>query len=129
MHLSLLLAFAHRKWAAKEGGLAELLLAQLRRRGAGQLRALDPEYVATVMFVGNFIGIAFARSLHFQFYSWYYLTLPWLLWQTRLPAVGKVGLLLAIEACFNATDSAGEPVGETSATIAISSAPHRARRA
>jgi len=110
MHLGLLLAFAHRKWAAKEGGLGELLLAQLRRRGVGQLRALDPEYVATVMFVGNFVGIAFARSLHFQFYSWYYLTLPWLLWQTRLPTVGKVGLLLTIEACFNATDGAGEPV-------------------
>jgi len=32
------------------------------------------------MFTGNFIGIVFCRSLHFQFYVWYYHTLPLLLW-------------------------------------------------
>ena len=119
LHLGLLLAFAHWKWTSKEGGLLELLLLQLRRRGAGKLRVLDPEYVATVMFVGNFVGIAFARSLHFQFYSWYYFTLPWLLWQTRLPAAAKVLLLVSIEACFNATDAAGEPVPLFSSILTV----------
>jgi alpha-1,3-mannosyltransferase len=26
--------------------------------------------IVTTMFVGNFIGIVCARSLHYQFYSW-----------------------------------------------------------
>ena len=45
--------------------------------------------------------MATARSLHFQFYVWYYHTLPFLLWMTRLPLVAKVGLFFVIEACWN----------------------------
>ena len=37
---------------------------------------LSPEYVIYTMFVSNFIGIAFARTLHYQFYSWYFHALP-----------------------------------------------------
>ena len=39
-----------------------------------------PAHVARVLFEGNFVGIVFARSLHYQFYEWYYHTLPLLLW-------------------------------------------------
>jgi alpha-1,3-mannosyltransferase len=35
---------------------------------------------------GNFVGIVLAaRSLRNQFYAWYFHTLPFLLWQTKLP--------------------------------------------
>ena len=34
------------------------------------------------MFSANLIGIAFSRSLHYQFYVWYFHTLPYLLWAT-----------------------------------------------
>lgn len=31
------------------------------------------------LFMANLIGISVARSLHYQFYSWYFYTLPYLL--------------------------------------------------
>lgn len=31
---------------------------------------LTAEHITTVLFVGNFVGVVFARTLHFQFYCW-----------------------------------------------------------
>jgi len=41
--------------------------------------------VATILFTSNLIGIIFARSLHYQFYSWYAQQIPFLAWRTRYP--------------------------------------------
>ena len=57
--------------------------------------------VVSMLFSCNFIGVACARSLHFQFYVWYYHALPLLLWRTRLPLVAKLLLLLGIELAWN----------------------------
>lgn len=34
------------------------------------------------LFTANMIGIAVSRSLHYQFYVWYFHSLPYLLWST-----------------------------------------------
>ena len=41
---------------------------------------LSPIYIASTLLTSNYIGICFARTLHYQFYSWYFHSLPFLLW-------------------------------------------------
>ncbi|DAZ98135.1 TPA: hypothetical protein N0F65_003121 [Lagenidium giganteum] len=59
------------------------------------------EVIATSMFVINFVGICFARTLHYQFYSWFYPTLPYILWKTNIPMLFKVKALIIAEFAFN----------------------------
>lgn len=90
-HLSLLLIFLFFKWTKLTAGLGNWLT-QIRLNEICGLptRALEPRYVALSMFTCNLIGILCARSLHYQFYSWYYQTLPLILLYIRgLPFVFK----------------------------------------
>ena len=41
---------------------------------------LSAPYITSTLLVSNFVGICFARTLHYQFYSWYFHALPYLLW-------------------------------------------------
>lgn len=42
----------------------------------------ENEIVAT-LFTSNFVGVCCARSLHYQFYVWYFHQLPFLLWSAQ----------------------------------------------
>lgn len=53
------------------------------------------------LFIANFIGVAFSRSLHYQFYVWYYHSLPLILWATRYSVVVKILILGCIEYSWN----------------------------
>jgi len=68
------------------------------RTGLGRLH---PNFTLTTLFVSNFIGVVFARTLHYQFYCWYFFSLPYLLWNTSLPTLVKFGVMVAIEVAFN----------------------------
>ena len=53
------------------------------------------------MFVANFVGIAFARTLHYQFYAWYISSVPFLLWGSAIyPLPLRALLLAALEYAF-----------------------------
>jgi len=51
----------------------------------------DPLYVTHVLFTSNFVGVALARTLHYQFYAWYYHTIPFLLGCIFFGVGGRVG--------------------------------------
>lgn len=53
------------------------------------------------MFIINFIGIVCARSLHYQFYSWYFHSLPYLIWSNNFSVITRFLLLALIEMCWN----------------------------
>lgn len=103
-HLCTLLAFAHVKWCDTDGGLFGLLCTSLRNPFKGSLKPLTSDCecsfsivlifnqthlllldIVTVLMTSNLIGIVFARSLHYQFYSWYAQQIPFLAWRTPFP--------------------------------------------
>lgn len=53
------------------------------------------------MFTANFIGLTFSRSLHYQFYIWYYHTLPYIAWCCDYKTVSRLVILGLIELCWN----------------------------
>ncbi|XP_030369167.1 lethal(2)neighbour of tid protein 2 [Scaptodrosophila lebanonensis] len=52
-------------------------------------------------FLCNFIGVACARSLHYQFYVWYFHSLPYLVWYTPFSLGVRYLILGIIEYCWN----------------------------
>lgn len=55
----------------------------------------------TPLFVANLIGVACSRSLHYQFYVWYFNTLPYLAWSTNYSASVRLIILGVIEFAWN----------------------------
>ncbi|RNA41986.1 dol-P-Man:Man(5) c(2)-PP-Dol alpha-1-3-mannosyltransferase-like [Brachionus plicatilis] len=93
LHLCILLIFMNRI-LKNVGGLKNLFFQKKRLK-------LSYEAITYIMFVSNFIGICFSRSLHYQFYVWYYHSLAFLLWNTEYQTSLKILLLGLIEFSWN----------------------------
>jgi alpha-1,3-mannosyltransferase len=60
------------------------------------------------LFTSNFIGIAFARSLHYQFYCWYFHTIFYLCTKAGFHWVLRLALSAGVEVAFNVFPATGE---------------------
>ncbi|KAF4576478.1 dolichyl-P-Man:Man(5)GlcNAc(2)-PP-dolichol alpha-1,3-mannosyltransferase [Pleurotus pulmonarius] len=100
-HISVLVMFGYR-WCRTDGGPFATILRGMSRPGTpAGLVPVTPDYVATVLFTSNLVGVLFARSLHYQFYSWYAQQLPFLVFRTRYAMPIKLALLVAVEFAWN----------------------------
>uniref|UniRef100_A0A8D2Q3N9 Dol-P-Man:Man(5)GlcNAc(2)-PP-Dol alpha-1,3-mannosyltransferase n=1 Tax=Varanus komodoensis TaxID=61221 RepID=A0A8D2Q3N9_VARKO len=107
-HLTALGLFALNRWYRSEERILSLLKNPVERKTPAQpLSANDILLWLQVifpLFTSNFIGVCFSRSLHYQFYVWYFHTLPYLLWCTppkKLDHLLKVLILGLIELSWN----------------------------
>ncbi|XP_070775539.1 dol-P-Man:Man(5)GlcNAc(2)-PP-Dol alpha-1,3-mannosyltransferase isoform X1 [Enoplosus armatus] len=101
-HLLTLLLFALRRWKRPGESIYELLKEPAKRKIPAQKNTVDQ--IVLILFTSNFIGMCFSRSLHYQFYVWYFHTLPYLLWSggvKKLAHLLRVLILGLIELSWN----------------------------
>ncbi|KAI9510227.1 mannosyltransferase [Russula earlei] len=98
-HASVLVAFGLFRWCQRAGGVMAVLNKAIQhpnRPGSSVLVTTDE--IITIAMTSNLIGILFARSLHYQFYSWYAYQVPLLTWRTRYPVIlNRLIIIGAIE--------------------------------
>ncbi|KAK2614202.1 hypothetical protein N8I77_001049 [Diaporthe amygdali] len=93
LHISVLLTFIFTRWLPPTGkSLGDVLHATFSRDGHGRnwqalFQRFTPRYILTTVLTANIIGLLFARSLHYQFYSYLAWSTPYLLWRGGLHPV------------------------------------------
>nr|XP_033814195.1 dol-P-Man:Man(5)GlcNAc(2)-PP-Dol alpha-1,3-mannosyltransferase isoform X1 [Geotrypetes seraphini] len=81
-HLAVLLLFCLYCWNRSQENIISLLKDPKQRKRPP--KRLTANHIIFVLFTSNFIGVCFSRSLHYQFYVWYFHTLPYLLWSAPM---------------------------------------------
>ncbi|KAK3324557.1 glycosyltransferase family 58 protein [Cercophora scortea] len=86
-------------------------------------RDVTPQYILTSILSANAIGLLFARSLHYQFYSYLAWSTPFLLWRSGVHPVAQYALWAAQEWAWNVYPStpasSGVVVGVLALTVAL----------
>lgn len=92
-----LLAVMHFRWLGNYGGIIGIL------RGFNEQKMpLSTREMMRWMMESNLVGIIFSRSLHYQFLSWYSLSIPYLLLVgTRESPLMAIAIYFGIEICWN----------------------------
>ncbi|XP_060762021.1 dol-P-Man:Man(5)GlcNAc(2)-PP-Dol alpha-1,3-mannosyltransferase [Neoarius graeffei] len=101
-HMTTLVSFALRRWKRSGSSIWALLKDPSERNSVTQ--KLSADQIVLILFSSNFIGMCFCRSLHYQFYVWYFHTLPFLLWSggvKKLAHLLRVLILGLIELAWN----------------------------
>ncbi|EGD80515.1 alpha-1,3-mannosyltransferase ALG3 isoform d [Salpingoeca rosetta] len=94
LHIALLSALAY-KWSRSVVLSARHILAH-------EVVAVVVACILLTLFASNLVGMAVARSLHYQFYIWYYHSIAWLLWNSKLPfLLRSCAVLVGIEFAWN----------------------------
>ncbi|GAP84889.2 putative dolichyl-P-Man:Man c -PP-dolichyl mannosyltransferase [Rosellinia necatrix] len=131
LHASVLLWFIVNKWLKTTGKSWPAIVApilQLRSPFNPQEEAristqITPEYVMITMLSANVIGLLFARSLHYQFYSYLAWSTPYLLWRSGAHPLIQYGLWGLQEWAWNVfpstNASSGVVVGVLATTVAL----------
>jgi len=106
IHITVLLCFTatwikYLRSYAKMKQIEHDLKPQLKKKKININMDISANLFLLPMFSANFIGIMFSRSLHYQFYVWYYHTLPFLLWSTPYGNKFRLIVLGLIEICWN----------------------------
>ena len=95
LHILVLCIFLYKKWPTPCDGWRSIFALKFSPR------EVSNSEIVHVMFISNFVGMCFARSLHYQFYVWYFHTIPFLLWSIKMPSVVRLLLLGLIELSWN----------------------------
>jgi alpha-1,3-mannosyltransferase len=106
LHITLLLYFYSSALACLRSyatliGIEKKVRRQLSERPEKVNMDTASQLLLLPLFTANLIGIACSRSLHYQFYVWYFHSLPYLLWSTRFTSIGRLCILGIIELCWN----------------------------
>ncbi len=87
---------------------------------------VTPEYVMATMLSANVIGLLFARSLHYQFYSYLAWSTPYLLWRSGAHPLVQYGIWALQEWAWNVFPStnvsSGVVVAVLAATVVLAAA-------
>ncbi|XP_017460666.1 PREDICTED: lethal(2)neighbour of Tid protein-like, partial [Rhagoletis zephyria] len=99
VHITALVLFFWPRWIS---AFRRLLLSCTGREAAARPSVTpSSQNILLTMFTANLIGVAFSRSLHYQFYVWYYHSLPALLWATRFSPLVNICIWGLVELCWN----------------------------
>ncbi|KAK4188135.1 glycosyltransferase [Podospora australis] len=130
LHVTVLLAFVTTRWLkparkSLSGIILPLLQGKspfLKQEQLAIARDVTPRYIMTTILSANVVGLLFARSLHYQFYSYLAWSTPFLLWRSGAHPILQYALWAAQEWAWNVYPStpisSGVVVGVMAITVA-----------